>query len=100
VRALQLAGEELQPDIGGAQLLGERRKLDAAVTQRFSARYRHWPFRCCSSPATASMRIGTEAGVPPIHDTGTVATWIAAAVWAAVFTWMTGSIAGRLRAGT
>jgi hypothetical protein len=46
------------------------------------------------------MRIGTEAGVPSIHDTGTVAAWIAAAVWAAVFTWMTGSIAGRLRAGT
>jgi hypothetical protein len=29
VRALKLAGEELQPDIGGARLLGERRKLDA-----------------------------------------------------------------------
>src|SRR5208282_4634182 len=23
-----------------------------AVTQRSSARYRHWPFRCCSSPVT------------------------------------------------
>ena len=31
VRALQLAGQELQPDIGGAQLLGERRQLDAAA---------------------------------------------------------------------
>jgi hypothetical protein len=25
-----------------------------AVTQRSSARYRHWPFRCCSSPITAA----------------------------------------------
>ena len=24
----------------------------AAVTQRSSARYRHWPFRCCSSPVS------------------------------------------------
>jgi tellurite resistance protein TehA-like permease len=48
--------------------------------------------------ATASMRIGTVAGVPLIHQTGTAATWIAAAVWAAVFTWMTGSTPGRLRA--
>jgi len=31
VRALQLAGQELEPDIGGAQLLGERRELDAAA---------------------------------------------------------------------
>ena len=31
VRALQLASEELQPDTGGAQLLGERRELDAAA---------------------------------------------------------------------
>ena len=31
VRALQLASEEFQADIGGAQLLGERRELDAAA---------------------------------------------------------------------
>jgi hypothetical protein len=31
VRALQLAGQELQPDTGGAQLLGQRRQLDAAA---------------------------------------------------------------------
>ena len=31
MRALQLAGEELQADTGGAQLLGERRELDAAA---------------------------------------------------------------------
>jgi tellurite resistance protein TehA-like permease len=49
--------------------------------------------------ATASMRIGTETGVPPIHGTGTVAAWIAVAIWTAVFTWMTGSTLGRLRAG-
>jgi hypothetical protein len=36
--------------------------------------------------------------VPLIHETGTAAAWIAAAVWAAVFAWMTGSTAGRLRA--
>ena len=28
----------------------------AAVTQRSSACYRHWPFRCCSSPAAAAKR--------------------------------------------
>jgi tellurite resistance protein TehA-like permease len=38
--------------------------------------------------ATASMRIGATAGVPAIRDTGTAATWIAAALWAVVFTWM------------
>jgi hypothetical protein len=31
VRALQVASEELQPDIGGVQLLGECRELDAAA---------------------------------------------------------------------
>jgi hypothetical protein len=48
--------------------------------------------------ATASIRIGTVAGMPLIRETGTAAAWIAAAVWAAVFTWMTGSTASRLRA--
>jgi tellurite resistance protein TehA-like permease len=38
--------------------------------------------------ATASMRIGAAARLPPVHDVGTAAAWIAAAVWAAVFTWM------------
>lgn len=38
--------------------------------------------------ATASMRIGSAAGVLAIHDTGTAAVWIAVAVWAAVFTAM------------
>ncbi len=49
--------------------------------------------------ATASMRTGVAAGVPAIRDIGTAAAWIAAAVWAAVFIWMTGSTAARLRAG-
>jgi len=31
VGALQLTSEELRPDIGGAQMLGERRELDAAA---------------------------------------------------------------------
>jgi hypothetical protein len=31
VRALQLAGQELEPDAGGAQLLGEGRQVDAAA---------------------------------------------------------------------
>jgi hypothetical protein len=31
VRALELAGEELQPDAGRLQLLGQRRQLDAAA---------------------------------------------------------------------
>jgi tellurite resistance protein TehA-like permease len=35
--------------------------------------------------ATASMRIGIEAGLPPIRELGTAAAWVAAAVWAAVF---------------
>ncbi|HEY3035210.1 MAG TPA: hypothetical protein VGJ54_11210 [Streptosporangiaceae bacterium] len=33
MRALQLAGQELQPDAGGAQLLGEGRELDAAAAR-------------------------------------------------------------------
>jgi tellurite resistance protein TehA-like permease len=48
--------------------------------------------------ATASMRIGAVAGVPAIRDTGTATAWVAAAIWAAVFTWMTGSAVARLRA--
>jgi len=35
--------------------------------------------------ATASMRIGSEAGLPPIREVGTAAAWVAVAVWAAVF---------------
>jgi tellurite resistance protein TehA-like permease len=35
--------------------------------------------------ATASMRIGAEAGVPAIRAVGTAAVWVAAAVWAVVF---------------
>jgi tellurite resistance protein TehA-like permease len=46
--------------------------------------------------ATASMRIGTVAGVPPIHDIGTAAVWVAAAVWAAVFIWMTAATVRRM----
>ena len=38
--------------------------------------------------ATASMRIGTAAGLPLIRETGTAAAWVAAAAWAAVFAWM------------
>ena len=30
-----------------------RSEQPVAVTQRSSARYRHWPFRCCSSPDPA-----------------------------------------------
>jgi tellurite resistance protein TehA-like permease len=47
--------------------------------------------------ATASMRTGVTAGVPAIRDTGTAAAWIAAALWAAIFVWMIGSTAARLR---
>jgi tellurite resistance protein TehA-like permease len=47
--------------------------------------------------ATASMRIGAAASLPPVRDVGTAAAWIAAAVWAAVFTWMIVSAAIRLR---
>jgi tellurite resistance protein TehA-like permease len=35
--------------------------------------------------ATASMRIGTVAALPPVHEIGTAAVWVALAVWAAVF---------------
>jgi tellurite resistance protein TehA-like permease len=35
--------------------------------------------------ATASMRIGTAAGLPLIRQTGTAAAWAAAAAWALVF---------------
>jgi len=35
--------------------------------------------------ATASMRIGAEAGLPPIRELGTAVAWVAAAVWAVVF---------------
>ncbi len=35
--------------------------------------------------ATASMRIGTEAGLPLIREFGTAAAWVSAVVWAAVF---------------
>jgi tellurite resistance protein TehA-like permease len=38
--------------------------------------------------ATASMRIGSVARVPAVHDMGTVAVWIAVAVWALVFAGM------------
>lgn len=38
--------------------------------------------------ATASMRIGSEAGLPLIREVGTAAAWVAAAVWAAVFAGM------------
>jgi hypothetical protein len=38
--------------------------------------------------ATADMRIGAEAGLPPIRDTGSTAVWVAAVVWAVVFAWM------------
>jgi tellurite resistance protein TehA-like permease len=47
--------------------------------------------------ATASMRIGAAAGLRAVRDVGTAAAWIAAAVWAAVFTWMIVSTAARLR---
>ena len=39
--------------------------------------------------ATASMRIGAEAGLPLIREVGTAAVWVAAAVWMGVFAWMT-----------
>ncbi|MGH3287803.1 MAG: hypothetical protein ACRDPD_24420, partial [Streptosporangiaceae bacterium] len=47
--------------------------------------------------ATASMRIGSAAGVPVIHDTGTVAVWVAVAVWALVFAGMLAAPASRNR---
>jgi len=47
--------------------------------------------------ATASMRIGSAAGIPAVHDTGTVAVWIAVAVWALVFAGMLAFPASRTR---
>ena len=42
-------------------VLGGREDPDGRqLTQRSSARYRHWPFRCCSSPVTLA---------PPTRDT-------------------------------
>jgi len=38
--------------------------------------------------ATASMRIGAVAGLPPIRETGAAAAWVAAAAWAAVLAGM------------
>jgi tellurite resistance protein TehA-like permease len=38
--------------------------------------------------ATASMRIGAEAGLPLIRGIGTVAVWVAVAAWAVVFAGM------------
>jgi tellurite resistance protein TehA-like permease len=43
--------------------------------------------------ATASMRLGTAAGVPLIHGAGTAAAWPAAAAWALTFTAMVASLA-------
>jgi len=40
--------------------------------------------------AMASMRIGSAAGALAVHDTGTAAVWIAAAIWAVVLIRMTG----------
>jgi tellurite resistance protein TehA-like permease len=48
--------------------------------------------------ATASMRIGTEAGLPLIREVGTAAVWVATAVWAAVFTAMITWLLARRRA--
>jgi len=50
--------------------------------------------------AAASMRIGTEARLPPIHQIGTAAVWVAAAVWAAVFAGMTAWLFGRGRSAS
>lgn len=47
--------------------------------------------------ATASMRIGSATGAPAIHDAGSVAVWIAAAVWALAFAGMLASPAIRNR---
>ncbi len=41
-----------------------RSEQPVAVTQRSSARYRHWPFRCCSTPAALLASLW-EAGA---HD--------------------------------
>src|SRR5260370_18463818 len=40
-----------------------RSERPVAVTQRSSARYRHWPFRCCSSPGPRLT--GRGMGDPP-----------------------------------
>src|SRR6266550_7808339 len=41
-----------------------RSERPVAVTQRSSARYRHWPFRCCSSPeAELAVFAGRRAWV-------------------------------------
>ena len=45
-----------------------------AITQRSSARYRHWPFRCCSSPAAPLMRTGRRLGRRGCSDRVLLAT--------------------------
>ena len=37
------------------------------VTQLSSARYRHWPFRCCSSPDAARARGRTGGRKPKLN---------------------------------
>jgi SnoaL-like polyketide cyclase len=46
--------------------LGLTSERPVAVTQRSSACYRHWPFRCCSSPFTyRGTHRGPFYGIPP-----------------------------------
>jgi hypothetical protein len=49
-----------------------------AVTQRSSARYRHWPFRCCSSHEAAQAR-GRRGGGEGIAARADARTPVAAA---------------------
>jgi len=56
-----------------------------AVTQRSSARYRHRPFRCCSSPKTKSdhqQEIRRKYGLRDFADAeAELAEWVAARAW-------------------
>lgn len=47
--------------------------------------------------ATASLQLGSAARLPPIHAAGVAAAWVAASVWALLFTAMIVSLALRLR---
>jgi tellurite resistance protein TehA-like permease len=45
--------------------------------------------------ATASMQLGSAAGLPLVHAVGTVATWVAASAWTLTFTAMIVSLVAR-----
>jgi hypothetical protein len=74
---LQLASEELQADIGGAQLLGERRELDAAaealVLVSMSGTILSVPPDGCPGTADAGSVVAVPAGSAMARSTRTPA---------------------------